>query len=218
MHKEERMNIAVFASGRGTNFGAITRAVKKGKIKANLSLLVCDNPKAGAINRAKRAGIKIALLKRKDFPSKSDFEAKIIGFLEENKIDLIAMAGFMRMLSPEFVKKYTGRILNIHPALLPSFKGAQAIKDAFDYGVKVTGVTVHFVDEEMDHGPIILQKAVAIEDDDTPESIEKKIHKIEHRLYPEAIRLYAEGKLKIEGRKVKISSRQDFPKLPPDSK
>ena len=204
--KEKRMNIAVFASGRGTNFGAIIRATKLGKIKANLSLLVCDTPKAGAIGRAKRAGIKIALIKREDFTNKEDFENKIIAHLEENKIDLIVLAGFMRMLSPEFVGRYTSRILNIHPALLPSFKGTEAIKDAFDYGVKVTGVTVHFVDEKMDHGPVILQQAVQIQDNDTLESLEKRIHKIEHRLYPEAIRLYVEGKLKLEGRKVRISS------------
>jgi len=200
------MNIAVFASGRGTNFGAIIRAVKSGKIKANLALLVCDNPKAGAIARAKRAGIKVVLLKRGDFANKEDFEAKIIEHLEENKIDLIVLAGFMRMLSPEFVGRHAGRILNIHPALLPTFKGTEAIKDAFDYGVKVTGVTVHFVDEKMDHGPIILQRAVQIEEDDTIESLEKKMHKIEHRLYPEAISLYVEGKLKLSVRKVRISS------------
>lgn len=202
--KDKRMNIAVFASGRGTNFSAIIRATKLGKIKANLSLLVCDNPKASAIGRAKRAEIKVALVRREDFTSKKDFEAKIIQYLEENKINLIVLAGFMRMLSPEFVKKYKGRILNIHPALLPSFKGTEGIKDAFEYGVKVTGVTVHFVDEEMDHGPIILQQSVRIEEDDTLESLEKKIHKVEHKLYPEVIRLLVEGRLKIEGRKVSI--------------
>lgn len=198
------MNIAVFASGRGTNFGAIIRATKLEKIKANLSLLICDNPKAGALGRAKRAGIKIALLEREKFATKEDFENKIIQHLEENKIDLIALAGFMRILSPEFVQRYRGRILNIHPALLPSFKGTESIKDAFDYGVKVTGVSVHFVDEKMDHGPIILQQALKIEEDDTPESLERKIHKIEHKLYPKAIQLFVEGKLKIEARKVKI--------------
>lgn len=202
------MNIAVFASGRGTNFGAIIRAVKSGKIKANLSLLVCDNPRAGAIGRAKRAGVKLALIKREDFANKKDFEAKIIARLEENKIDLIVLAGFMRLLSPEFVSKYQGRILNIHPALLPSFKGTEGIKDAFEYGTRVTGVTVHFVDEKMDHGPIILQKEVRIEEGDTLASLEKKMHKIERRLYPEAIRLYVEGKLKPEGRKVRVSNRQ----------
>lgn len=202
------MNIAVFASGRGTNFSAIIKAVKSGKIKANLSLLVCDNPKAGAIGRAKRAGIKVAQVKREDFAGKKDFEAAITGHLEENKIDLIVLAGFMRMLSPGFVARYRGRILNIHPALLPSFKGTEAVKDAFDYGAKATGVTVHFVDEEMDHGPIILQKALAIEEDDTLESLEEKIHKIEHRIYPEAIRLFVEGRIGLEGRKVKVSNKQ----------
>lgn len=196
MQRRGTMNIAVFASGRGTNFAAINRAIKKGKIKADLSLLVCDNPKAGAVARAKRAGIKVALVKRENFASKKDFEAKIIGHLEENKIDLIVLAGFMRILGPELVQKYSGRILNIHPALLPCFKGTQAIKDAFEYGVKVTGVTVHFVDEKMDHGPIILQAAVKIEENDTLESLEAKVHKIEHKLYPEAIRLFVEGKLR----------------------
>jgi len=200
------MRIAVFASGRGTNFGALIRAVKKGLIKAELSLLVCDNPKAPAIGRAKRAGIKVALVEAYDLPDKSAFESAIIRHLEENKIDLILLAGFMRLLSPELVSRYHGRILNIHPALLPSFKGSHGIKDAFEYGAKVTGVTVHFVDEKMDHGPIILQKEVKIEESDTLESLEGKIHKIEHRLYPEAVRLFVEGRLKLEGRKVSISS------------
>jgi phosphoribosylglycinamide formyltransferase-1 len=200
------MNIAVFASGRGTNFSAIIRAVKKGKIKANLALLISDNPKAGAISRAKRAGVKVAKVLREDFASKKDFEDKIIHHLEENKIDLIVLAGFMRLLSSEFVNRYQGRILNIHPALLPSFKGTQGIKDAYEYGAKVTGVTVHFVDEKTDHGPIILQQAVKIDENDTLESLEAKIHKIEHHLYPEAVRLFVEGKLRLEGRKVKISN------------
>jgi len=189
------VNIAVFASGRGTNFSAIIRAVKKGTIKANLSLLVCDNPKAGAIGRARRAGIKVAQVKREDFATKQDFEARIIQYLKEEKIDLIVLAGFMHILGPDILGEYKGRILNIHPALLPSFKGAHGIKDAFDYGVKVTGVTVHFVDEKTDHGPIILQAPVKIEENDTLESLESKIHKIEHKLYPQAIKLFVEGKI-----------------------
>ena len=198
-------NIAVFASGRGTNFSAIARAAKKGIIKANLALLVCDVPGAPVIGKAKRAGVKVALAKREDFGSKKEFEDKIIAHLKENSIDLIVMAGFMRMLSPELVSSYKGRIINIHPALLPSFKGAHGIKDAFEYGAKLSGVTVHFVDEKMDHGPIILQQAVSIEEDDTLESFEIRIHKVEHRLYPQAINLFLEGKLEIQGRKVKIT-------------
>lgn len=198
------INIVVFASGRGTNFSAIARAIKKGKITANLALLVCDNPKAAVIDKAKRAGVKVALVKREDFSAKKDFEERIILHLEEAGIDLIVLAGFMRILSPEFVLRYKNKILNIHPSLLPSFKGSQGIKDTFDYGVKVTGVTVHFVDEEMDHGPIILQSAVTVKEDDTLETLEEKIHKVEHWIYPEAIKLYAEGKIRLEGRRVKV--------------
>ena len=198
------MNIAIFASGKGTNFSAIARAVKKGLIKANLSLLVCDNPKAKVLEKAKRQGVKSVLVKREDFPTKQEFENKIIQHLEENKIDLIVLAGFMRILSQEFVARFRNRILNIHPAILPAFKGTAGIKDAFEYGAKITGVTVHFIDTDMDHGPIILQQAVKIEEDDSLESLEAKIHKIEHKLYPQAVRLFVEGKLKIEGRKVRV--------------
>ena len=205
--KDKSMNIAVFASGRGSNFAAIIRAIKKGKIKAILSLLVCDQPGAGAIKRAKRAGIKVALVKREDFATKGEFENKITQHLEENKIDLIVLAGYMRLVSQQLISKYKNKILNIHPSLLPSFKGTEGIKDAFNYGVKVTGVTVHFVDEEMDHGAIILQALLKIEEDETLESLEAKIHKLEHKLYPEAIRLVVEGKLKVEGRKVRIFSQ-----------
>jgi len=198
--------IAVFASGRGSNFSAISRAVKMGKLKAELALLVCDQPHAGVIAKAKRQKVAIALVKRQDYNNREEFEKEIIRQLEENKIDLIVMAGFMRVLGKELLNKYNNRIINIHPALLPSFKGAHGVKDAFDYGVKVTGVTVHFVDELMDHGPIILQQAVKIEEADTSESLEAKIHKAEHKLYPQAIELFLEGKLKVEGRKAKITS------------
>ena len=200
-------NIAVFASGNGTNFSAIADSVKKGALKVNLGLLVCDNPEARVITRANKFGVKVALVKREEYVSKEAFERMIIEHLRENKIDLVVLAGFMRVLSANLVNKYKGRIINIHPSLLPCFKGAQAIKDAFDYGVKVTGVTVHFVDELMDHGPIILQKEVAVRESDTLESLEAKMHKIEHRLYPEAIDLFARGKLKIKGRRVFIASR-----------
>jgi len=205
MEKQARLrNIAVFASGRGSNFSAIIRAIKSGRIKARLALLVCDNPQAGAIGKARRAGIKIALVKREDFSDKKDFEARIVEHLEANRIDLVVMAGFMRMLSPEFVRRFPNRILNIHPALLPSFKGSHAIADAFRYGVGITGVTVHFVDEKMDHGPIILQEALSVRKNDTAESLEARIHSIEHRLYPQAIRLFVQRRLRIRGRKVYI--------------
>jgi phosphoribosylglycinamide formyltransferase-1 len=198
------MNIAVFCSGNGSNFQALVDSVKVGAISAKIALMVCDNPQAFALERAKKEGVKSVLVQRKDFQTKEKLETEIIKNLEQENIELICLAGFMRLVSPAFVKKYYHKILNIHPALLPSFKGTQAIKDALDYGVRVTGVTVHFVDEKVDHGPIILQQAIEIEDSDTEESLAQRIHEIEHRLYPEAVKLFVEGKLKIEGRKVKI--------------
>ena len=195
-------NIAVFASGRGSNFSAIASSIKNKRIRANLALLVCDNPKAFVLKKAEKAKVKAVLVRRPDFSSKKDFEAEIIKHLKENNIDLIVLAGYMRILSAEFVNKYRGRIINIHPSLLPAFKGECGIKDAFDYGVKVTGVTVHFVDEHMDSGAIIVQQALPIKEKDTMISLEAKIHKIEHKLYPEAIKLFVKGKLRIKGRKV----------------
>jgi len=194
--------IAVFASGRGSNFLALAQAVKRGFIKAHLALLVTDNPHSQAIKKAGRLRIDVLIVRREDFPRKEDFEDAIIRRLRLRKIDCIALAGFMRMLSKGFVRKYKNRIINIHPALLPAFKGAHAIKDAFDYGAKVTGVTVHFVDEKMDHGPIILQEALSIRPSDTLASLEARIHRLEHKLYPLALRLFVQGKLSVKGRKV----------------
>ncbi len=134
-------NLAVFASGRGSNFLAIQAAVKKGRLRAKIALVVCDNQQAGVIAKAKKSGVKAVLVIREDFKDREAFENKIIEQLRANKIDLIVLAGFMRMFSDKFVRKYSGRMINVHPSLLPSFKGAQAIKDAFQYGVKVTGVT-----------------------------------------------------------------------------
>lgn len=199
------MKIAVFASGKGTNLAAIIKAKKKGFLNADIALVISDNKKALALKRAQRAGIKAVFIDPQRFSVKEEFEQEIIRAIELEAIDLMVLAGFMRILSPGFVSRFKGRIINIHPALLPSFKGAHAIKDAFEYGVKVTGVTVHFVDEEMDHGPIILQKAISIDALDTLETLEAKIHKIEHKLYPEAISKICEGKVKIEGRKVSLA-------------
>lgn len=193
------MRIAVFASGNGSNFQAIVDTIKRGELNTNLALLVCDKEGAFVLERAQKAGIKSVLVKRGDFESKEDFEREIIKYCKQENIDLIVMAGFMRLLSPVIINEYPNKIINIHPALLPKFKGAHAIKDAFKAGEKTTGVTVHFVDEEMDHGPVILQESVKVEEVDTLESLETKIHKLEHELYPKAIKLFIEGKIKIEG-------------------
>jgi len=201
---ENLKNIAVLASGNGSNFQAIVEAVKRGKIKANLKLLVSDNPEAYCLQRAVKAKVKAFIADRRDFSAKKDFEEQIILKLKSEKIDLIVLAGFMRLLSAEFIRKYRGRILNIHPSLLPAFKGARAIKDAFDYGAKVSGVTVHFVDEETDHGPIILQEPLEIKAGWVLKELEKNIHGLEHKIYPRAISLFLKGRLRLEGRKVKI--------------
>lgn len=197
-------NIAVFASGNGSNFQAIIDAVRKNILKVNIKLLVCDNPNAFVLERARRAKIKTLLLKSKDYADKKSSEEEIVRNLEAEKIDLVILAGFMRMLSGHIISRYQGKILNIHPALLPAFKGASAIKDAFDYGVKVTGVTVHFVDEKMDNGPIILQEPLRIKESDTLEKLEERIHRVEHKIYPQAIQLFISGNLRIRGRKVEV--------------
>jgi len=198
------MNIAVFCSGYGSNFQAIVDASKRKLFDANIAIMVCDNKGAFALERAKKENIKTLLVLKENFKTREDFENKIIDRLEKEDIEFICLAGFMRVLSPGFVKRYENRILNIHPAFLPSFKGTHGIKDAFERGVKVTGVTVHFVTEELDAGPIILQEAVRIEEDDTEQTLEGKIHAVEHTLYPKAIRLFTEGRLKVKGGKVKI--------------
>lgn len=194
--------LAVLCSGRGTDLQSIIDAIKSGTLQAEISIVITDKPNVKALERAEIAGIKNICVDRKKFDNRADFEAELLKNLAE--IDLVVLAGFMRILSPEFVRKFTGRLMNIHPSLLPSFKGAHAHRDALEYGVKVSGCTVHFVDEGTDSGPIILQSAVEVKDDDTEETLSARILEQEHIIYPRAIQLFVEGRLKIEGRKVKI--------------
>ena len=194
--------LAVLCSGRGTDLQSIIDAIKAGTLQAEISIVITDKPNVKALERAEVAGIKNICVDRKLFGTRADFEAELLKNLAG--IDLVVLAGFMRILSPEFVRKFTGRLMNIHPSLLPSFKGAHAHRDALEYGVKVSGCTVHFVDEGTDSGPIILQAAVEVKDDDTEETLSARILEQEHIIYPKAIQLFVEGKLKIEGRKVQI--------------
>ena len=182
------MRLAVFCSGFGSNFQAIINAVRGRKLNASIALMVCDNPKAFALQRAKKHGIPVVLLSPKHFKTRQAYEKLIMSILKHEKIDLVVLAGFMQILTPAFVRAYRKRILNIHPALLPKFKGAHAIRDAFDAGVPETGVTVHYVTEKVDAGPNILQQKVKVSKKDTLKSLEKKIHRVEHQLYPKAIR------------------------------
>lgn len=198
------MNIAVFCSGNGSNLQAIIDKVAEGYIPAKIALVVSDNETAFALKRAKKSGIETLVLDKKDFKTREEFDKEVIKNLKKKGVGLVVLAGFMRLLSPHFIKEYKNKIINIHPALLPSFKGTHGIKDALEYGVKVTGPTVHFVDENLDNGPIILQKAIEVKDDDTEEDLLVRVHKEEHKIYPEAIKLFAEGRLNIKGRRVAI--------------
>lgn len=189
------MNFAVFASGYGGNLQAIIDAAKKKKIKAGLELVFSDKADAFALKRAQKSKIPTLCIDPKDFSSREEFDKAVLVQLKKHHIDFIVLAGYMRLLSGHFIRQYHGKVLNIHPALLPSFKGVHGIRDAFDHGVKVTGVTVHFVVEDMDAGPIIAQESVEIRPKDTLASLEARIHRAEHRLYPQAIDLFARGKV-----------------------
>lgn len=186
--------IAIFASGSGTNFQELVNAVKSKELDAEITLLVCDKKDAFVIERAEKEDINTFLFNPKDYPNKESYESDIIKELKKSNIDFIALAGYMRILGKELLSEYKGKIINIHPSLLPSFKGKDAIKKAFDFGVKVTGVTIHWVDEGIDTGKIIEQEVVYI-GNDTLEEVEEKIHKVEHKLYPKAIQKILELKI-----------------------
>lgn len=195
---------AVFISGNGSNLQAILDACKRGEIKAEPALVVSNKPNAFGLKRAEQAGIKTVVFDPKNYTNKQSVDRDMVIYLKQEKIDFIVLAGYMRLLTPFFVKQYSNKIFNIHPSLLPAFKGVEGIKDAFTYGAKVTGVTVHFVNEKMDAGPIIMQEAVKITEEDTLATLEEKIHKAEHKIYPKVISLFVEGRLKIRGRQVTI--------------
>ncbi|MHB1346551.1 MAG: phosphoribosylglycinamide formyltransferase [Candidatus Humimicrobiaceae bacterium] len=202
-----RKRIAVFASGNGSNLQAIIDHTKKNDINGDVVLALSNNKDAFALKRAANSGIETEYIPNSMNSSRNEFDSRISQEIKNKNIDLVCLAGYMLLLSPDFIKEYQNRILNIHPSLLPSFKGMHGIRDAFDYGVKVTGVTVHFVDSELDNGPIILQEAVLINEGETFEDLEKKIHETEHRLYPQAVRYFCREELEIIGKKVFITER-----------
>jgi len=206
--KNGRKRIAVFASGNGSNLQALIEYSMIKDINGDILIVFSNNPEAQALRRAEKHSIKTYCFSHRDFSSRSDFDRKILELMLENKIDLICLAGYMLLLSPEFINNYENRIINIHPSLLPSFKGMHGIRDAFEYGVKVTGATVHFVDSELDNGPVIIQRAVEIEENETIKTLEEKIHKTEHLIYPLAVEYFCKDLLEINGRKVSISERK----------
>ena len=199
-----KQKLGVLCSGRGTDLQSIIDAIGRGEVNAEIAVVLADKPEAFALERAKKAGIKAVCVNRKQYDGREPFEKALIAELEEAGVTLVVLAGFMRILTPVFVHHFAGRIMNIHPALLPSFPGAHAHRDVLAYGVKVSGCTVHFVDEGTDSGPIILQAAVPVLDGDTEETLGARVLEQEHIIYPQAIQLYCEGRLQVDGRQVRI--------------
>jgi len=198
------LKIGVLASGRGSNFQSIIDQIESKRLKAEIGLLITDNPAAFAIERAKRHSIEYLVITPKKYSSRDDFFIKITDELKKRDVELVVLAGFMRIVGKPLIDAFPNRIMNIHPALLPAFPGLHGQKQALEYGVKISGCTVHFVDEGMDTGPIIIQAAVPILQEDTEETLSERILRYEHKIYPEAIRLFSEGRIKVEGRKVII--------------
>lgn len=199
------INIAVFISGRGSNFIALHENIKKGVIKnAEISVVFSNKEDALGLDYAKKENIEVIVIPSKDYNNRQEYDKKIVEALKPYNIDLICLAGYMRIVTDELISTYENKIINIHPALLPSFKGLHAQKQALEYGVKYSGCTVHFVDGGMDSGAIILQKVVEVYDDDTEETLSERILKQEHIAYSEAVSLITSGKVILEGRKITI--------------
>ena len=196
--------IAVLASGRGSNFQALIEAIAVGRIPAACVALITDNPKAYAIERAQKAAVPVIVLDYASFSSREAYEHALLAAMQQQRADLFVLAGYMRILGTAIVQVFSGKIVNIHPALLPSFTGLHAQRQAVAYGVKVAGCTVHFVDEKLDCGPIILQRCVSVLNDDDEDSLAERILVEEHKCYPEAIRLFCEDRLEIVGRDVRV--------------
>lgn len=196
--------VAILISGRGSNMVALVEAMRAKRIAAEPVLVLSNVIGAAGLERARSLGVPTAVVPNGQFPGREAHEEAVLGELRGVEPDLVCLAGYMRLLSPRFVEAYRHRIMNIHPALLPAFPGLDAQRKALEHGVKVSGCTVHFVDEHCDHGPIVLQSAVPVLEDDTVESLSARILEHEHRIYPEAVSLFFEGRLRVEGRRVRI--------------
>lgn len=193
--------LAVLASGSGTNLQAL---LDDPTVGPRVVLVVSDRPGTGALERAAEAGVKAVHLDPDPHATREEYDRALLALLRDEEIDLVCLAGFMRILTPEVVRAFEGRMLNVHPSLLPAFPGARAPADALAWGAKVTGVTVHFVDEEVDQGPIVLQEAVPVRGDDDPRTLHGRLKEAEYRLYPQAVRLWLEGRLEVDGRQVRV--------------
>jgi phosphoribosylglycinamide formyltransferase-1 len=199
-----KLAVGVLVSGRGSNLQALLDACAAASFPARIAVVISDREQAPALERARAAGVETLWINPKDFVDRERFSLALVRELEARKVGLVCQAGFMRILSPAYVGAFAGRALNVHPSLLPAFPGLHPHRQALEHGVKLSGATVHFVEDGVDSGPIVLQAAVPVLPDDTEATLEARILKEEHRLYPEAVRLFAEGRLEIVGRHVRI--------------
>jgi phosphoribosylglycinamide formyltransferase-1 len=208
------VDIGVLVSGSGSNFQSIIDQIEKGNLDASIKVVISNNPDAYALERAKKHNIPAVVIDHNNFQDRDEFDQKMIDILNSYSVELVIMAGFMRILTPLFIKAFPMRIMNIHPALLPSFQGIHAQERAFDYGVKFSGCSVHLADEGVDTGPVIIQSVVPVYIDDTAETLQQRILKEEHRIFPQAIQFYAEDKLEIIGRKVRVKDHKKIDETP----
>jgi phosphoribosylglycinamide formyltransferase-1 len=199
-----QLKLGVLVSGGGSNLQSIIDHIEDGRLPAEVAVVISNEPDAGGLNRAQKHGIASEVINHRDYPSREAFEEKLIQVLESHGVELVVLAGFMRLLSSKIIDAFPHRIINIHPALLPSFPGTHVWQDQIDHGVKFAGCTVHFVDAGMDTGPIIIQAVVPVLDDDDADTLAQRILRQEHRIYPMAVKLFAEHRLEINGRQVKI--------------
>lgn len=206
----KKIRLGVLISGRGSNLQSIIDASKKGIIDAEIAIVISDKKDVYGLVRAKENDIPTLFLSPKDYKKREEFDKKVVEVLNNYKVDLILLAGFMRIVTSALIEPFKNRIMNIHPALLPSFPGMNAQKQAIDYGVKFSGCTVHFVEEGMDEGPIIIQAVVPVLYDDTTDSLAERILKYEHKIYPIAVQLFAEGRLKTEGRRILVTGDGEY--------
>ncbi|HET6459864.1 MAG TPA: phosphoribosylglycinamide formyltransferase [Syntrophales bacterium] len=211
---KQKINLGVLVSGSGSNLQAIIDNIEKGLLDAVIKVVISNNADAYALVRAKKHDIPTVIIKHSDSADRKDFDQKMIDVLKSFSVDLVVMAGFMRLLTPLFLNAFPMRIMNIHPAILPAFPGIHAQKRAADYGVRFSGATVHFADEGVDSGPIIIQAIVPAYDDDTEDTLATRILKEEHRIYSQAIQFYAEGAIEVIGRKVRIKGSKRIPETP----
>ena len=210
------LKLAILASGNGSNAQAMFDAVDRGVLDADIRMVLCNRPGAKVLERAAARGLPFCCLDHTTFPDRASFDRRAVEVLRDAGADTVALAGYMRLLTPDFLAAFPGRVLNIHPALLPSFPGVHGAADACAWGVRLSGCTVHFVSEEMDCGPIIVQACVPVLQDEGPDELQQRIHVLEHRMYPQALQWLAEERLFLQGRRVRLAPAGKAPATPPE--